>query len=60
MNFSARTKLFGVHRTITVHYLVRCQTNGYLLELAVGADRWRTGVASDCLVRPCAESYNND
>jgi hypothetical protein len=29
-------------------------------ELAVGSDRWRTGGAPDCPVRPCTGSSGND
>jgi hypothetical protein len=36
------TGLSGVHRTVTVHCPVCHQSNGYMSELAVGNDRWRT------------------
>jgi hypothetical protein len=50
--FSGHTGLSGVHQTFTVHCSVHCQSNGYLSELAVGADvgaqlahQWRTGLS---------------
>ena len=60
MNFSGHTRLFGVHRTATVHCPVHCQPNDYLSELAVGADRWHTVDApvAHQTVR-CAHAQNN-
>jgi hypothetical protein len=44
---------------ITLDCPVCYQLNGYLSELAIGFDRWHTGSAPDCPVRPCAANPGN-
>jgi hypothetical protein len=34
-----------VHRIVTIHCPVCHQPNGYLSELAIGVNRWRTGLS---------------
>jgi hypothetical protein len=44
---------------ITLDCLVYHQLNGYLSELAIEFNRWRTSSAPDCPMRPCATNPGN-